>query len=136
MYNFKLNKKEDCFYIRQKVFVEEQGFHNEFDDIDNICTHISLYSNDNVIGCARVFEEEGKLIVGRIALLKEVRGLGLGTKILEYVHKYAKENNYKETHLHAQCRACKFYESLGYISYGPIELDEHVEHIWMKKEIK
>ena len=135
MYRFKLNQKEDCFYIRQKVFVEEQGFHNEFDDIDNTCTHISLYFNDNVIGCARVFEEQGKLIIGRIAVLKEFRGQQLGTKILEYVHNYAQENNHIETHLHAQCRACKFYESLGYVSYGPIEYDEHVEHIWMKKEL-
>ena len=135
MVRFELNKKEDCFYIREKVFVEEQGFHNEFDDIDHTCTHISLYVNNEVAGCARVFEEEGKLIVGRIALLKEFRGQGLGTKILEYVHEYARNHNYKETHLHAQCRACKFYESLGYTSYGPIEYDEHVEHIWMKKAI-
>ena len=135
MIRFELNKKEDCFYIREKVFVEEQGFHNEFDEIDDICTHISLYLNDQVVGCARVFEENGKCIVGRIAVLKEYRGKQLGSKILKYVHMYAKENDYKETHLHAQCRACKFYESLGYMSYGPIEYDEHVEHIWMKKAI-
>ena len=135
MYSFRLNKKEDCYYIRQKVFVDEQGFNNEFDEIDNICTHISLYLDDKVIGCARVFEDNGNLIIGRIALLKEVRGLGLGTKILEYVHDFARKNNYAETHLHAQCRASKFYESLGYESYGPIEYDEHVEHIWMKKKL-
>lgn len=31
MYTFKLNQKEDCYYIREKVFVQEQGFYNEFD---------------------------------------------------------------------------------------------------------
>ena len=133
MYTFKLNQKEDCFYIRQKVFVEEQGFHNEFDEIDHTCTHISLYLNDQVIGCARVFDDEKGLIIGRIAILKEYRGQHLGSKILEYIHEYAKTHGYKETHLHAQCRACKFYETLGYVSYGNIEFDEHVEHIWMKK---
>ena len=133
MIRFELNNKQDCFYIRQLVFVEEQGFHNEFDDIDNTCIHISMYENDQVIGCARIFEEERGLIIGRIAVLIEYRGRGLGSKILEYIHEYAMENKYLETHLHAQCRACKFYESLGYKSYGEIEFDEHVEHIWMKK---
>ena len=122
MYSFKLNEKEDCYYIRQKVFVDEQGFYNEFDEIDNICTHISLYLDDKVVGCARVFEDNDNLIIGRIAILK-------------YIHEYAKTNGYKETHLHAQCRASEFYESLGYSSYGSIEYDEHVEHIWMKKKL-
>ena len=135
MIRFELNNKKDCFYIRQLVFVEEQGFHNEFDEIDDTCIHISMLDDHQVIGCARIFEEERGLIIGRIAVRKEYRGQGLGSKILEFIHEYAKNNHYSETHLHAQCRACKFYESLGYTSYGPIEYDEHVEHIWMKKAI-
>ena len=38
-------------------------------------------------------------------------------------------------HLHAQCRATPFYERRGYEQYGPVELDEHVEHIWMRKAL-
>ena len=43
---FKLNQKDDCYKIREKVFMEEQGFEVEFDDIDNFCTFITLYDGD------------------------------------------------------------------------------------------
>ncbi len=132
---FKLNKKEDCFYIRKLVFMEEQGFENEFDDIDNDCTFITIYDHNRCIGCARIFkgEEEGKVIFGRLAILKEYRGKKLGSRLLEYAQTIAKEQGYQEMHLHAQCHAIPFYEAFGYTTYGPIELDETVEHIWMKK---
>ena len=34
---------ESSKLIRQTVFVEEQGFVNEIDEIDEIATHIVLY---------------------------------------------------------------------------------------------
>lgn len=35
--------KEDAFEIRRRVFMEEQGYTDEFDDIDDTCIHIVLY---------------------------------------------------------------------------------------------
>ena len=34
---------KESYEIRKKVFVEEQGFKNEFDDIDKSSTHLVLY---------------------------------------------------------------------------------------------
>ena len=45
----------------------------------------------------------------------------------------AREAGATEMHLHAQCRVTPFYGRMGYAQYGPVELDEHVEHIWMEK---
>ena len=43
-----LNNSPDARAIRQSVFVEEQGFEYEFDDIDEIALHLVLYDeNDN-----------------------------------------------------------------------------------------
>lgn len=135
---FKLNQKEDCYKIREKVFMEEQGFEVEFDDIDNFCTFITLYDGDQCIGCARFFDgqEEGIKIFGRLAVLKEYRGQKLGTRILKYAEDIMREQDVREIHLHAQCHAVPFYIGLGYVSYGEVELDETVEHIWMKKLLK
>lgn len=41
--------------IRIKVFMEEQGFKNEFDDIDNRAIHIVLYKEGKPVGTCRVF---------------------------------------------------------------------------------
>ena len=53
----------------------------------------------------------------------------------EFIGRIEREAGATEMHLHAQCRATPFYERRGYEQYGPVELDEHVEHIWMRKAL-
>ena len=72
---------------------------------------------------------------GRLAVLPEARGGGLGAALLAETERLAREAGATEMHLHAQCRATPFYERRGYEQYGPVELDEHVEHIWMRKAL-
>ena len=43
-----LNNSPDARAIRQSVFVEEQGFEYEFDDIDEIALHLVLYDENLV----------------------------------------------------------------------------------------
>ena len=92
-------------------------------------------------GCARTFpdperpDEPGRWVFGRLAVLPEARGGGLGAALLAETERLAREAGATEMHLHAQCRATPFYERRGYEQYGPVELDEHVEHIWMRKAL-
>ena len=44
--------------IRREVFVDEQGFKNEFDDIDNTAIHLVCYDKEKPIGTARIFYDE------------------------------------------------------------------------------
>ena len=44
-----LNNSPDARAIRQSVFVEEQGFEYEFDDIDEIALHLVLYDEKMII---------------------------------------------------------------------------------------
>jgi len=46
---------EDAKAIRKAVFVEEQGFHNEFDRTDDASLHIVAYDGDEPVGVCRVF---------------------------------------------------------------------------------
>ena len=41
----------------------------------------------------------------------------------------------KRTVIHAQLRVKEFYETLGYTTYGDIDLEEGVEHIMMEKNL-
>ena len=41
---------EDAKAIRKAVFVEEQGFHNEFDQTDDASLHIVAYDGDEPVG--------------------------------------------------------------------------------------
>lgn len=125
----------DAKMIREKVFMQEQGFENEFDDIDSSCLHLVVYKEGKPIGCARMFSENQDMILGRIAVLKEYRHLHIGSDILNALESKAKEFNYHTVSLSAQVRAMPFYQKNGYKAYGEEYLDEYCPHLHMKKEI-
>ena len=150
---------EDARLVRERVFVEEQGFENEFDetDADPSTIHLTLYADGRLAGCARTFPDpddpnaEGSTaplvamqdgaaaracwVFGRLAVLPEARRGGFGTLLLAEAERVARERGAASMRLHAQCRAAGFYERAGYEQYGPVELDEHVEHVWMRKPL-
>ena len=77
-----LNKDE--IYIRKTVFVKEQGFKEEFDNIDYISTHVLAYLNSIPVGCGRFYFDKTKnqYFIGRLAILKQYRKEGMGSKII------------------------------------------------------
>ena len=137
MIDFKVTStlSEDEKFIRETVFIEEQNFKVEFDDTDDIATHIVMYLDNQPVGCCRLYKQENEYHIGRIAILKPYRGKGFGEKILLEAEKTAKEKGADCISLSAQVRASGFYEKLGYIKYGEIYFDEYCEHIAMKKDI-
>ena len=38
--------------VRTAVFMEEQGYKNEFDELDAVSVHLCLYDGDTGIACA------------------------------------------------------------------------------------
>ncbi|MDO4501302.1 MAG: GNAT family N-acetyltransferase, partial [Erysipelotrichaceae bacterium] len=80
-YNF---LTEDAKKIREKVFMEEQGFKNEFDEIDDKALHIVVYDKMMPIATCRVVESEeaNTYIMGRLAVIKEYRGKHIGKGML------------------------------------------------------
>lgn len=134
-YQFYENLPAQAKLIREKVFVEEQGFENEFDKRDSACLHLVVFKDDKAVGCARMFDDHGQMTLGRIAVLKEARHLHIGSFILQTLELKAKELGYHEVVLSAQLRASDFYRKNGYIAYGDEYLGEHCPHVQMKKEI-
>ncbi len=128
---------DDARYIRNTVFIEEQGFEREYDEIDNFATHIVIYEGYEALGTCRVFFDEklGCYHTGRIAVLKEHRGKGLGRILVTEAEKAAKNMGGTEVFIGGQVRVAAFYERLGYVSYGDTYLDEGVPHIGLKKSL-
>ena len=62
---------QDAKDIRIEVFMKEQGFENEFDEIDNLCHHIVAFDEGKPIGTCRVrvssfYEKQGYIQFGQI----------------------------------------------------------------------
>lgn len=124
--------------IRQQVFMEEQGFCDEFDNTDEKAFHLVLFDESGEpAGTCRVFagEEADTYILGRLAVLKEYRGRKAGAKLVREAEKFAAAKGGKKMILHAQCRIRSFYEKLGFSAYGEIDDDEGCPHVWMEKRL-
>lgn len=128
---------EEAAAIRTAVFMDEQGFNDEFDSVDDHACHLVLFDGEQPVATLRLFSGEapGEWVVGRLAVTKSHRGLGLGALTLKEAEAEAARRGGSSVVLHAQVRAKGFYERCGYEAYGEVGLDEGCPHIWMRKEL-
>lgn len=127
---------DEAKYIRETVFIKEQGFNEEFDTTDGNAKHIIIYNNGKAAAVGRYFTDDGEEYhMGRVAVLKDYRKFGYGKKIMELAESNIKKTGAKRIVLSAQLQAKGFYEKCGYSAIGSVYLDEHCEHIKMYKNI-
>ncbi len=121
--------------IRRKVFMNEQGFKNEFDSLDDIAFHAVIYDDNNGIATARLYQDENGWHIGRVAVLPQYRRQKLGEEVMLALESHAKRQGISEITLSAQVQAVGFYEKLGYKKLNDRHMDEFCPHITMKKTL-
>ena len=121
--------------IRQAVFIKEQGFQHEFDEIDRTAVEALVLEDGRPVATGRTFPESDGWTIGRVAVRRECRGKGLGAAVVHALEAEAAKRGAKRIALHAQVRVRGFYESLGYHAEGSEFLDEFCPHIRMTKEV-
>ena len=117
--------------IRETVFVHEQQVpvELEWDEFDASCLHIlALDSVDNPIGTARLLPDGH---IGRIAVLKEWRGRGVGTALLQRLLEEAKKRHLEVAIVNAQTYAARFYTRSGFQTAGEEFIDAGIPHVRM-----
>lgn len=91
---------KDAVFIRTEVFMKEQKFENEFDELDEKCRHLIVYDTDKPVGNCRFYKENNdSYVIGRIAVLLDYRGLGIGRIIVQKAEEYIKEIGGKEVNV-------------------------------------
>lgn len=127
---------DDAITIRENVFVIEQGFVEEFDDVDPIAWHVVLYDGDTPIATGRTFLQDGQFVIGRVAVCKEYRELHVGSVVIRKLEEKIEELGGTEARLSAQVQAQGFYEKLGYHPENDhYHYDQHCLHIDMIKSL-
>lgn len=124
----------DASLIRRVVFIEEQNVseEEEWDELDPLCDHLVLYVNGKPAATGRIVWGE-PVLLGRIAVLREHRGSGLGAEVVSRLVEKAFAAGAGEVHLHAQIQARGFYEKLGFTAYGEEYEEAGIPHISMFK---
>lgn len=120
--------------IREKVFVEEQGFMDEFDDADASARHLVALDDGKPVGTCRFFPiADGAYVIGRIAVVAECRGKGIGALLVLAAEREIALSGGSRAVIHGQTRVRSFYEKLGYTPFGDPDEEEGVPHIWLQK---
>ena len=122
--------------IREKVFIQEQKVtpELEWDGMDEKAIHFLVFKDEKAIGCARAIVIKSRMQLGRMAVLKEYRGQGAGSTLIEKAIVTAKLKQLSGIHISAQCNAINFYVKFGFEVMGDTYLDAEILHCDMTLE--
>ena len=130
---FTQNDREmlSCLSLRRTVFIEEQNVpeNEEVDGDDPNCDHILLTISDDPVGAARLKYYDNFVKVQRVCVLKNYRGQGIGSNIINFIIKHIEKNDIRNSvRLGSQIHALEFYKGLGFVEFGEEYLDAGILH--------
>lgn len=122
--------------IRFLVFVEEQRVpvEIEWDDQDEKSVHALAYSPEGQVVATGRLLPDGH--IGRMAVLSEWRGKGIGGAILERLIAKARERGDPEIELFAQTHAIEFYRRYGFAEHGTVFEEAGIPHQAMRRTLQ
>lgn len=126
--------REEASRIRFAVFVEEQRVPRdiELDAKDGECVHALARLDGKAVGTGRLLPDAH---IGRMAVLKECRGTGVGGRILESLVAQARARGDREVVLSAQVHALPFYARHGFSVFGEVYEEAGIPHQDMRRRL-
>jgi predicted GNAT family N-acyltransferase len=121
--------------VRQTVFVVEQGVppEIELDEWDAESEHALAYEpGGRVVGTGRLLPDGH---VGRMAVLCDSRGRGVGGAILTALVDRAAARGMRRVILNAQSHAVPFYARHGFAAFGDEFVEAEIPHRAMAREL-
>ena len=120
-----------CQRLRHQVFVVEQGVATELevDGLDGQAVHLLATVAGRPVGTARLLAYADKGKIGRVCVLADWRGRGIGARlILAAVGMFRVTPGVETVKLGAQVQALGFYQGLGFAPVGGVYLDAGIDH--------
>jgi YbgC/YbaW family acyl-CoA thioester hydrolase len=121
--------------IRRQVFIEEQGIpaDMEWDAADTSCLHALARNRFGMpLATGRMLEHvPGVAKIGRMAVLRPMRGTQIGRQVLDALMTEARKQGYREVLLHAQLSAESFYLRAGFQRRGVPFEEAGIGHVEM-----
>ena len=123
--------------LRRTVFVDEQGVTLEADrdGRDDEAVHLVAVRDGRVVGTLRLLAAGEVSRLGRMVVSPELRGSGIGGRLLDLADDVAREMGHRRIALHAQMPARRVYERAGYRMHGDVFVEQGIEHVAMEKPL-
>ena len=120
-----------CLGLRHTVFTLEQGVSpaDEVDDRDGDAIHLLAMLGGRPVGTARLLTDGATGKIGRVCVLPDQRGTGLGAALIRAaVTEFRAMPGIAAVKLGAQIHALGFYHRLGFAATGPVYSDAGIDH--------
>ena len=120
-----------CQALRRRVFIEEQGVDEalDLDGLDGDAMHLLARRDGVALGTARLMVQGTTGKIGRVCVLAQARGMGIGVLIMQAAEaEFRKLPEVTRLKLAAQTHALGFYMRLGYQAVGDEFLDAGFPH--------
>lgn len=126
----------DMLQLRAEIFVVEQTcIYNDLDGLDKEAVHLIVKKEEEIVGCSRLLQPGTRFpdySIGRVVVKKNMRGTGLGIRMMEEAKKYMIEKwNAESIKVSAQKYLQKFYEDLGFLVVTKEYLEDGIPHVGM-----
>ncbi|NND36739.1 MAG: GNAT family N-acetyltransferase [Rhodobacteraceae bacterium] len=120
-------QRDAIYAIRETVFIIEQAVPAdiEIDELDPVARHVLAFVDGQAVGTGRI-TSEGR--IGRMAVLADFRGLGVGRAILDALIEIGVADGASRLFLSAQCHAIPFYEKAGFVAQGQVYDEAGIDH--------
>ena len=121
--------------IRFTVFVDEQRVpaEIEMDEHDVTSIHALAFADGKAVGTGRLLPDGH---IGRMAVLKEWRGRGVGQALLRALIDAARRRGDTEVALNSQVHALGFYGAQGFEAEGPVYEEAGIPHQVMRLKLR
>lgn len=106
--------------VREAVFVKEQGYapEVEFDEFDAKAWHVVAMDDTKPIATGRLYMDKGEFYLGRVAVLPEYRGFGVGDAVVRLLLDRSLMAGAPGIHICAQSYAKNLYTKFGFKEAG------------------
>ena len=120
--------------VRRQVFIVEQKVPEtvERDAYDQTATHIVAIVDGNVVGVVRLLFLPEHVKIGRVAVVRERRGLGIANAMMRFAMAEARAGGATRFYLTAQLDKVSMYEKLGFTAFGEQFEEGGMAHLAMK----
>lgn len=116
----KTAEQAGAYYVRIQAMARKHQIplHVEFDEHDTPDTkYIVIVDNYLPVATCRLYGiDDSHAMLGRIVVLPEYRGQGIGTLVVGEAEKWATELGFKTAVVESRDNKIHFYETMGYVA--------------------
>ena len=132
------SRMEQAWALRRRVFIEEQHVPEDIErDADDArAVHALAFDSatpECPVGCGRMLAQGDYVKIGRMAVLAERRGTGVGRRVLEFLLEHARRLGFRRAVLDAQVHAEGFYLKQGFTPVGEVFEEAGIIHRRMER---